>query len=485
MDNFTTLDFIVIILYLLAMLVIGFAFTKKVKTAEDFFVGGRSIGFFPMLATVCATIIGGGALIGRGGVIYDQGLVGVWPALPYFVGMLAFSFISHRINHIGVEYNISSIPELMEKRFGKSVKMIFAALIGYTMMATVGSQISATATVIQLVGSSWNISYELGAIIATIIFIIYTSASGLFGVIYTDVAQFLVLLVMVYITLPIMILSKTGGVENLLAQLPDGMLSARPDSTIVGYIFTNLLFSFAGAEMWQRAFASRNKKIASRGMFWGTFTYGITIFITLLVSLGARVLVPDLLNFAASSDAAIPALIIRILPAGLTGLAIAGLLAVMMSSSDSYLLISAQTFLQDIVGSIKKDFTVEQELKWSRILTPILGFTAMIIALYIHSAYAALMFAWTFYAASVGVPAFAALFWKKATKAGIISSVSAGFVVSIAWKILGAPFGIAEALAGGVACIIALVVVSLITYPKKEYPLLVAHEGKDVKPVSE
>ncbi len=473
MNELTILDLIIIGLYMIGMLVIGFAFTTKIKNTDDFFVGGRSIGFFPMMATVCATIIGGGALIGRGGVIWQSGLVGVWLALPYFVGMLGFSFISHKINRVGMEHHISSIPELMGKRFGREVKTIFAVLIAYTMMATVGSQISATATVIQLVsGGDSGLSYEMGAIIATIIFILYTSASGLFGVIYTDAVQFVILIGMVYIVLPIAILNKTGGLQNLLTQLPEGMLSAKPDSTIIGYIFTNLLFSFAGAEMWQRAFASKNRKVAGRGMFWGTFTYGITIFITLLIGLGARVLVPDLLDFAASADSAIPALIIRILPSGLTGLAIAGLIAVMMSSSDSYLLISTQTFMQDIISGFKKDLTVEQELKWSRILTPILGFTAMIIALYIQSAYKALMFAWTFYAASVGLPAFAALYWKKATKAGIIAAVMSGFIVSIVWKILNAPLGIAESLAGGIACAIALVVVSLATYGKKPYPIL-------------
>lgn len=471
MESLATIDLIIILLYLIAMLIIGLVLSKKIKTTDDFFLGGRSIGLFPMIATVCATIIGGGALIGRGGVVYEQGLVGVWLALPYFVGMLGFSLISNRINQVGVVHDISSIPELMEIRFGKSVKIIFSLLIAYTMMATVGSQITATSTVLATLGGSY-ISYEAGAIIATIIFIMYTSASGLFGVIYTDVAQFLILILTVYIILPIMILKDTGGLVNLLNQLPEGMLSAKPDSTIVGYIFTNLLFSFAGAEMWQRAFASKNRKVARKGMFWGTFTYGLTIGITLLLGLGARVLVPDLLDIVSTTDAAIPVLIIRILPVGITGLALAGLLAVMMSSSDSYLLISTQTILQDIIGSIKKDFTVEEELKWSRILTPILGLLALVIALYIRSAYEALMFAWTFYAASVGLPAFAALYWKKATKAGIISAVCSGFIVSTVWKILGSPLGLADSLAGGIACFLALIIVSLVTYKRRAYPLL-------------
>ena len=63
------------------------------------------------------------------------------------------------------------------------------------------------------------------------------------------------------------------------------------------------------------------------------------------------------------------------------------------------------------------------------------------IALYIQNAYNILMFAWSFYAASAGIPAFAALFWKKATHAGILSAMLAGFSVCVGWRLAGEPFG--------------------------------------------
>ena len=79
------------------------------------------------------------------------------------------------------------------------------------------------------------------------------------------------------------------------------------------------------------------------------------------------------------------------------------------------------------------------------------------------------MFAWTFYAAAVGFPAFAALYWKKATTAGICSGMISGFVVSLGWKFIGNPGGISESVAGIVICIVLTVSVSLLTY-KKESP---------------
>ena len=72
----------------------------------------------------------------------------------------------------------------------------------------------------------------------------------------------------------------------------------------------------------------------------------------------------------------------------------------------------------------------------------ILPLGALVIALYIKNAYNILMFAWSFYAAAAGLPAFAALYWKKATKAGIISGMVAGFTVCVGWKLAGLPFGL-------------------------------------------
>ena len=97
---------------------------------------------------------------------------------------------------------------------------------------------------------------------------------------------------------------------------------------------------------------------------------------------------------------------------------------------------------------------------------------ALIIALYIKNAYNILMFAWSFYAAAAGLPAFAALYWKKATKAGILSGMAAGSPATILWKLIGLPFGIGATVPGAIACALALVLVSLATYKKAPTPFL-------------
>ena len=468
----TVLDLVIIAVYLVFMLGVGVWFVRRIKNAGDYYVAGRSLGPFVMTATVCATIIGGSAMMGRAGVAYTTGFKAIMTAVPYLLGMYVFSAMSGRIQQVGEKHNVTSIPDLFERRFGKTAKILLAMMVAFTMMGTVASQVTATATIIKLVGGSVGLTYEMGALIATIVFIVYTAASGLFGVVYTDVVQFFMLLIFVYILIPMKSTFDVGGLGNFWANLDKGLVKPYIDGAILGDIVTYLVFTMAGAEMWQRAFAAKSKKAAKRGRFAGTSVYACTILLVFFMGLVAHQLLPDVVSTYGSADAVIPALAIQILPAGVTGLALAGILSVMMSTADSYLLVSVQTCVHDIGKTYLPNMSEKREILWSRILSVVLAFGALLIALYIKSAYDVLMFSWSFYAAAAGLPALAALYWKKATKQGIISAMVGGFVVCVGWKLIGQPFGLGATVPGAIACGILLVVVSLLTYKKTPAPRL-------------
>lgn len=129
-------------------------------------------------------------------------------------------------------------------------------------------------------------------------------------------------------------------------------------------------------------------------------------------------------------------------------------------------MVSVQTCVSDIGKTIDPKMGEKNELLLSRAFSVILPLVTLVIALYMKNAYNILMFAWSFYAAAAGIPAFAALFWEKTTKAGIISGMVSGFVVCIGWKLIGLPFGLGAAVPGTIACLIALVAVSLATCRK-------------------
>ena len=255
-----TIDLVIIGVYLAAMVAIGLVVVKKVRDMDDYYLGGRSFGPLVLMATVCATIIGGSGLMGRAGVAYSSGFKAIMTALPYLLGMLIFSGFAGRISAVGTAFSITSIPDLFERRFGKAAKVILGGLIAFTMMGTVASQVTATATIINMLGAEIGISYEMGALIACAVFIIYTATSGLFGVIYTDVFQFIMLILFVYILIPSASLVKLGGLSVFFQNLTPELAKPYIDGSIVGDIITYFVFTLAGAEMWQRAFAAKSQK---------------------------------------------------------------------------------------------------------------------------------------------------------------------------------------------------------------------------------
>ena len=311
--------------------------------------------------------------MGRAGVAYSSGFKAIITAIPYLLGMFIFSGLSGRISDIGLKYNITSIPGLFERRFGKTAKLILAAMIAFTMMGTVASQVTATATIIKMLGSNIGISYELGAAIACVVFMAYTATSGLFGVVYTDVLQFFMLLLFVYILIPVTSLVKFGGLSGYISTLDPALFKPYINGDILSDIVTYLVFTLAGAEMWQRAFAARDRKSAKKGMFLGTAVYGVTILLVYFMGTAAHHFIgDDVLAQFGSTDAVIPALAIKILPAGLTGLALAGILSVIMSTADSYLLVSVQTCVDDIGKTINPSMKEKKEIFLSRIFSVIL-----------------------------------------------------------------------------------------------------------------
>ena len=464
------LDLVIIIAYMVFIAAIGILSQKKVKNTNDFYIAGRSLPTFVLVATICASVVGGSALIGKGGYAYKGGVVCIAIGLPYMIGMFIFSAFSGKISSVGHKYGFVSMSEMLGYRFGKTVKYISALLVAYTSIATVGAQVSATGTIISTIGGD-NVSYLLGALIATIIFVSYTASSGLFGVVYTDVIQFIVLMVFVYILLPIEAIGQVGGLSELISKTDPAKWSWKFSSDIITLIFTNFVMTIAGAEFWQRAFAAKDRNAAFKGQFFGTSIYALTIVITMFIGLAAALLFPTLIQDYGTADYAIPVMIVKILPAGLTGLTLAGVLSVMMSSADTYLLVATQSIISDLIKPNVNEFDGKKELFISRVCSVVFGVCAFLIAMFFTSAYDALMFGWTFYAATLGIPCLVALVWKKATTPGVLAGMVAGFVISITWKLMGNPLGVGSTIVGVLLNAVICFIVSLATcknYPSKE-----------------
>ena len=470
MFSVPALDWGVVVVYLLAMLGIGFLFTKKIRNSEDYFLAGKSLGFFPIACSIAATTIGGAAMLGRTGTIYEKGLAGVTMALPYLLAMVLMGFAFPRIAKIGKKYNVSTLPQLFGVRFGKKIQAVIGMICAIGMGASVATQISGCSTVFSLMGGdSLGISYETAAVFATVIFVVYVLFAGLYSVVWTDVIQAILLVAMIYILLPTKGIFDAGGWEVVKDAIPSTHFDWNFDTAIVGAMITNFAIVACNPPIWQRAFAAKTSGTAKKGMIVGYCIYGATIFLCIFIAFAALVILPNIGETFPSYDYTVPALVMTVLPKGLIGLTIAAMLAVSMSSGDSQLLCSMQHFTSDFMKVIKPNMTTKQELNCGRIACVVSGVVALALALWMKSAYDLLMLVWGFYSSAMACPALATLFWKKATKAGVVSGAFGGIIANIVWTyVLGTPFGISSVIPGLLASALLIIVISLITYNKEK-----------------
>ena len=150
MFNVSIWDWIIVGVYLLSMLGVGFIFVKKIRNSSDYFLAGRSLGAFPIACSIAATTIGGAAMLGRTGTIYQKGLAGVTMALPYLLAMVLMAFAFPRIAKIGKTYNIGTLPQMFGVRYGKTMQAIIGLFCAIGMGASVATQISGCSTVFRL-----------------------------------------------------------------------------------------------------------------------------------------------------------------------------------------------------------------------------------------------------------------------------------------------------------------------------------------------
>ncbi len=449
-------------IYMLLMLGIGFIFSKKASSVEGYFLSGRSLPPVVLVFTFAATWIGASSTLGKSGLAYTSGISAISPTIGSFVAFFIFSAFAGRIRSIGAKYNISSIPDLFLKRFGKATALIAAIVIAWTMICTTGTQLIAFSKVLEYIFSPYGISYQQALVVGMVIVVLYTMLSGMYGVAYTDVVQGVILLIIIGLVVPFGSLAKIGGFSALRGSLDASYFDFSPSIEMIGYTVTSFLYFVAGPPYWQRAFSAKSSKAATSGAFGGNI---LIIFYTcsvIFVGICAACIYPNVES--AQTEMVLLMVTEKFFPPIVYALTIAAIIAVIMSTTDSYLVLSAQTLTTDIIYQLFGEKDTKKTILISRVSVIAVGLFAVIYALKMSNIFHAMMLSMTQFSAGVAIPALAALFSKKVTKEGMISSMISGLAFSIIWsKLLSNPFGISEAISGSLVSLVVIVIVSACT----------------------
>lgn len=435
------------------MLLIGFFAARGVKTADDFMVAGRNMSLPVLIGTLTAGWLGAGTVVGYASIGYNNGLGALWWAIGGLMGAFIVVLMSSKLRKIA-QY---TIPDILELRFSPLARILGAVPVILAFTAIVGYQMKAVGYVLEVI---MDIDATTGLWIGATVIIFYTVAGGMLSVAYTDVAQFVFLIIGLIIAAPIAF-KAAGGISGLVANLPDTHFEPTGGMGFIAALAVLLPFfmlSTVDQNLYQRMFSAKNEKIARIGAITAVICAAFIMFLVLVISMSSRALFPGI-----KSDLAVYVIATDLLSPLLGTILLISILSIIMSTSDSYLLSPATNIVRDIYLRFMKPNASDKKILFlTRLWVVVLGVLAFSGAMWFETVLEYAMIAYTIYGAGVFFPIVASFFWKRATSAGAVSAIIGGTVFTIIWEFFVSSTLPTIYIGGGVSLLL-LVTVSLLT----------------------
>jgi SSS family solute:Na+ symporter/sodium/proline symporter len=459
---------VTVIGYVAILIAISVWLSLRVKTKEDFIVAGRRLTWPILVGTLLATWIGSGSIFGGGTLGYRQGFAALWQPAGAWFGIIVIYFVAGRARRFGQ----FTVPDLMEARYNATARVLatIATIVSYTII--VSYQFRGGARVIELVFP--NVSYETGVLITFIFATVFTVLAGLMSVAYTDIVNGSIIVIATSIAVPTLI-SSAGGWSEVQANLDPShftLLGTMTFKEAMNYFLPTMFLLLGNAGMYQRFFAARDEREARRSVVG--WVIGLLLVETLVIALAVvGSSMPQFRNLAAS-ESIIPAVARQGLPVVIGCLMLAAIVAIVLSTANSFLLVPATNVARDVYQRfINPKASERQVLLLSRVSVVLLAALAFLMSMrFFDDILDAVVAAYTIYGASIAPALLAIFFWKRATPAGGTSSIFAGFGIGVIWEVwrgfnLGGtgdfPFGVETIYSSLIASVGSLIVVSLLT----------------------
>jgi SSS family solute:Na+ symporter len=444
------LDMLVIGAYFCILLGISWwsAMRKKDESA-DYFLAGRDIGWLAVGASLFASNIGSEHLVGLAGTGASSGLaVGHFEWLACFMLLLlGWLFVPYYLRS-----GVYTMPEFLERRYNPAARSYFTwvSVIGY-VLTKISVTLFAGGVVLRAV-TGWN--FWTSAVVLILVTGLYTILGGLRAVIYTEVMQ-AVVLILGSATLVIVGLVHVGGWHELTTKVPPDFFSMWKPISHPDFPWTGIIFGAPILGVWywctdqhivQRVLAARNVTEARRGTIFAGYLKILPVFIFVLPGIIAAALYSDIRGDAA--NAAYPVLVQRLLPAGLKGLVLAGMLAALMSSLASAFNSCSTLLTWDVYRKWRPQATEARLVAVGRVTAVILvvfGLLWIPFMKYVSSQlYIYLQSVQAYIAPPIAACFLLGLFFRRLNGAGAIASLWTGLVLGLLRLILELVNGVAK-----------------------------------------
>lgn len=458
-----TLDFIVIGLFAAALIgIIIWVLKQKQDNSADYFLGGRDATWIAIGASIFASNIGSEHLIGLAGAGASSGMaMAHWEIQGWMILILGWVFVPFYSRSM-----VYTMPEFLERRYNKQSRTILSiiSLVSY-VLTKVAVTVYAGGLVFQQVfgiEELWGIDFFwIAAIGLVLLTAIYTIVGGMKSVLYTSVLQTPILLLGSLIILALG-LKELGGWDEMIricggvtvneyGETMNNLIRSNKDpnfpwlGALIGSSIIGFWYWCTDQYIVQRVLSGKNEKEARRGTIFGAYLKLLPVFLFLIPGMIAFALhqktledggfLPLLANGMHNADAAFPTLVSKLLPAGVKGLVVCGILAALMSSLASLFNSSAMLFTIDFYKRFKPDTSEKNLVRIGQVATIVIVVLG-ILWIPIMRSVGDVLYAYLQDVQSVLAPGIAAAFllgicWKRTSAQGGMWGLISGMIIGL------------------------------------------------------
>ena len=464
--------------YLIFMIGIGMYFYGKNRTTDEYFLGGRRLGSWVVSMSAQASDMSGWLLMGLPGAAYLSGISAGWIAIGLAIGTyLNWLFVAKRLRqYTKVADDAITLPQFFKNRFHDSTGMISVVSAIFILVFFLFYTASGFVSCAKLFSSVFGLNYYVALVIGAVVVISYTFAGGFFAVCWTDFFQGLLMFFCV-LAVPTIAINSMGDFSsfisdveafnpNFLSMFVDG--ATNEPYTFLGIVSLiawglgyfgqpHILVRFMGIE--SPAAIKKSRRIATVWVL-------ISLTAAVLIGLSGRMYLGDMLLEGGAQETVYITMVSKIFPVFIGGIFLSAILAAIMSTADSQLLVTASAITEDFYHNKIRPNASPAELMWvSRICVMAVALIAVFIATDQDSTVLGLVsYAWAGFGSAFGPLVLCSLFWKRTNKYGAYAGIVVGGLTSIIWaQLKGGIFDLYEIVPGFVFGLIAIVIVSLLT----------------------
>ncbi|MEZ9836274.1 sodium/proline symporter PutP [Vibrio sp. 10N.261.52.C11] len=463
------------IAYLIMMLAIGVIAYKRTSSSTDYFLGGRSLGPWPAALSAGASDMSGWLLLGLPGYAYAAGFEAFWLAGGLLVGTWANWLISaKRLRTYSITTESLTLPEFLSRRFNDNSKLIQTISAFFILLFFLFYTSSGLVAGGKLFETVFGLDYTTAVIIGTVCVVSYTLFGGFLAVSWTDLVQGLLMSAALLI---VPIAAMNGGLGQLSTDLhninPELLtlwndVKGEPLSAIAIISLAAWGLGYFGQpHILARFKATRSNKDLTTARRIAVVWSALSMVGAMLVGLVGLIYVTNSGAPKLDDGEKIFMLLVNAMfhPV-IAGILLAAILAAIMSTADSQLLVSSSAMAEDLYKQIlKKDATSEEIVRVGRFAVILISLIALVLAMTPDSSVLGLVsYAWAGFGAAFGPAIVLSLYWSRMNRNGALAGIVVGGVTIVLWKqFTGGWFDVYEIVPGIILSTISIVIVSLIT----------------------